>query len=1191
MESGRVGTPPDYLVNANERQYLAKLCWLLHDAGTHTMRLTFDGFHPPLSLRQHLGQQHVRSVLHRLWDQKILTEKQWRTLYPTKRKEIAALSSQAFDARVLSVLLQFVCHLSPPYPHGWSALPLPQDVSLSADVVRLQMYFQQAGSLGGVRHEEYPVLWKQIVEVLLRMGGPEVRVKIARIDQETLTPEQQTHYIGLVKNSWGTPDEGALGRLRKMGAGPGAGKGAGRGGSNRRRGQGDRSSSDQEGVSKEERAVVSKTHRQLCDSVMAEDIVDRLVQGHVIHFADRQEILTPGKNQDRMQILLSKIVGSKSSSAFKILMDSLKFKYPRVYESVNKVKKVVQREGVSEVMDVNSVCQEGLATHYRTLFSRVTPLPWSDGQTSIRDVYVPLDVASEDGKKLQLGQLLPAVVTSGHGKRVLVEGESGSGKTYLMAMLAYQWASLRTYFSNNYDFLIYLDARMIRGPLAKAVHSLVLPDNYPVGAEEFWRLLETHARTTIFLIDGFDEDHSNEELKQLILGDKLRHASVLLTSRPEARAGRWMSPDERLYVMGLSSVNVGRCLKSYAVISQMSSEEYDEFYDVVNSPEFEFRAHLGNPYVCLAVFGVYLTTGEEGLATITTLTSLFQQFLVAVATSFCRKLDIEVTGTQFSAQLMSGIGELQRLAYRTLVTKVKLLSEADLDTTLQHLRAAQDAGKEDDVTRSAAGSSSRGGEGEVNGHGEGEEEVGGGKGKQPVIPDASLLTKTGLLTRVGGGGGGGRWAFTCSTTREFLAARHLADLPSEALNEAVTEQKILRHPRFAQTASFLCGLFRQDETGESEDLASLVKDLSIQVLKHSRKITFKDDTSSTATTPDDAEEGGNGVGGCQVMTFSHCLQALSECSSHSPALAADLVKALPKTVVVARDGLIPTKCLHGLALAVSNPAFVLHHLEIDLLPYHVFQTGALHSLAEALSSHEHLQSIVIRWQSLGLMANFLKTCLAKAPPLHRVVLHDASKRTSSSKNVPASTWASLQEMGSLLRNTRSLTLENCGSSNVVSQWLLYLPITIKALDFSGCSFNSMSAAHLGSKLETSDTCTSLNLSDTFLETSDLSALFHCLKLNNSLTELSLAGSHVDRGAASALAEYIRLNNSVRKLNLSRCHVTTEACRILSAALSENHSLNTLDFTDADLSEEGKDIMLKAKGGEMVVLGFVEEFWS
>ena len=71
MDTGRAGTPPEYLVNANERQYLAKLCWLLHDAGTHALRATFDSFHPPLSLRHHLAQLHVRSVLQRLVDQKV----------------------------------------------------------------------------------------------------------------------------------------------------------------------------------------------------------------------------------------------------------------------------------------------------------------------------------------------------------------------------------------------------------------------------------------------------------------------------------------------------------------------------------------------------------------------------------------------------------------------------------------------------------------------------------------------------------------------------------------------------------------------------------------------------------------------------------------------------------------------------------------------------------------------------------------------------------------------------------------------------------------------------------------------------------------------------------------------------------------------------------------------------------------
>lgn len=58
------------------------------------------------------------------------------------------------------------------------------------------------------------------MQVLLRTGGPEVRIKITRIDQETLTPEQQAHFINLIKGHWSAPEEGALGRLRRLG-GPG----------------------------------------------------------------------------------------------------------------------------------------------------------------------------------------------------------------------------------------------------------------------------------------------------------------------------------------------------------------------------------------------------------------------------------------------------------------------------------------------------------------------------------------------------------------------------------------------------------------------------------------------------------------------------------------------------------------------------------------------------------------------------------------------------------------------------------------------------------------------------------------------------------------------------------------------------------------------------------------------------------
>ena len=43
--------------------------------------------------------------------------------------------------------------------------------------------------------EIYAVLFAQIREVLLRLAGPPIRIKLARIEQELISLELQNHYI------------------------------------------------------------------------------------------------------------------------------------------------------------------------------------------------------------------------------------------------------------------------------------------------------------------------------------------------------------------------------------------------------------------------------------------------------------------------------------------------------------------------------------------------------------------------------------------------------------------------------------------------------------------------------------------------------------------------------------------------------------------------------------------------------------------------------------------------------------------------------------------------------------------------------------------------------------------------------------------------------------------------------------
>ncbi|KAK7459436.1 hypothetical protein BaRGS_00039004 [Batillaria attramentaria] len=413
--------------------------------------------------------------------------------------------------------------------------------------------------------------------------------------------------------------------------------------------------------------------------------------------------------------------------------------------------------------------------------------------------------------------------------------------------------------------------------------------------------------------------------------------------------------------------------------------------------------------------------------------------------------------------------------------------------------------------------------------------------------------------------------------RDFLAARHMADMTPEDLNRNLQEHKILNHARFALTTSLLCGLVRHGS--DTTVLGSLLQDLAIQVIKHSRKITFREE-GVVNDVGRDGEEEENGVGS-SIMNFAHTLQVLSECTTR-PEMTGDLVKSLPKSINVQREGLMPLQCLYGLARAIKDEHSHIAHFEIDLLPHHNFQTHGLHSVAEALAGNPHLQTLVIRWQSLPLMVNFLRTCLLNAPHLQSVVLDDVSRKPV--KQVNAVTWAGLQELCALLNNTRSLCFRDCQSVHVVSQLVLYIPNTIHSLDFSGSAFNSISAADLGAKLETSQHCSSLNLTDTHLESADLTALFHDLKLCTSIRDLSLASTRLDRACATALSEYIRLTTSLERLDLTSCHLTTESCQLLAAALRQNRSLVTIVLTDADVSEEGRMVLARTKEGEIAFIG-------
>lgn len=435
--------------------------------------------------------------------------------------------------------------------------------------------------------------------------------------------------------------------------------------------------------------------------------------------------------------------------------------------------------------------------------------------------------------------------------------------------------------------------------------------------------------------------------------------------------------------------------------------------------------------------------GSAGLASISSLTELFEQYLVAMATNFCHKSGIDISGTEFPDEVISAVRGLQMLAFKTLVTKGKLLAEVELEHITKCLRAAIGTGNDSEGHHNSV-SDSRSVESEngesVNAETDNKED------------DWSVISRLGVLSTVPAGS---KWTFTSSMLRDFLAARHLSDMQQNLLDKTMDEYGLHNSSKFAQTVAFLCGLFRNDTDPTVAE--SVLKDMLIQTFKRTRKISPK---GGNAEYPYRKEYSKNGVDNA-ITNFFHALYVLGECCSRQKVVE-DLAKSLPKTMSVSREGLIPSMCLTGLARVIQDSNFCLTHFEIDLLPHQNFHNHALLSLADALAMNTHLQDVVVRWYSFPLVVDFSRACLQNAPPLQSIVFQDVSK--TPAKNIPASTWAGLQELCTLLQNTKNFSFLDCRSALVVSQLVLYIPTTVLSIDLSGCDMNNISAADLGSRV-------------------------------------------------------------------------------------------------------------------------------
>ena len=200
---------PAVFASTRESTNYARLCHLLTDVGFAVLCDTFDSIYPPANLDVALCCPELQS----LREKRILHPFHWEKLSPSVASSV---SSANFDIALLVVLLQEICHLSPPVSTGdCDKLPSDSDDSTEANIVRIKCYGSDVyghASKGSVDDETFNALWEKISSAILALASGTNQSDMYKSDirqlkrAECMDPDAEAHYKSLLTD-WKKDDD------------------------------------------------------------------------------------------------------------------------------------------------------------------------------------------------------------------------------------------------------------------------------------------------------------------------------------------------------------------------------------------------------------------------------------------------------------------------------------------------------------------------------------------------------------------------------------------------------------------------------------------------------------------------------------------------------------------------------------------------------------------------------------------------------------------------------------------------------------------------------------------------------------------------------------------------------------------------------------------------------------------------
>ena len=764
----------------------------------------------------------------------------------------------------------------------------------------------------------------------------------------------------------------------------------------------------------------------------------------------------------------------------------------------------------------------------------ILPIPWCDKFSfQMEDIFTRLRIVEKDKTRgiattkevTNMTSIFTPHECCKQPLIVLIEGESGMGKTTYCQKLVFDWASkqCREWDESfpRIDVLLLLRCRGIKSTIWDAIEDQILPDEIkPEEKEMFFQFLKENPSKVLLVLDGLDEaDPQKQEMYlKLIHRKQLPGCYIVLTSRHEAGSKVRPYTDTLLEIVGFTKTDAKCYIRKYFKHAENLAEE------LISEVEFDEDEDLGeltqNPLNTLLLCVIF--EDLEGILP-TNRTQLYMEIVLFILRRYESKNGL------------SNRGKDLLLVYKK---ELMILGESALDSLRKQELYFDD--HKGDIKE-------------------------------------SLLMKFGFLSIQSGGSKRApcdRYGFFHKSFQEFFSGYFLAFsvIDVSYSHSVLTDERYM--DELFHVLKFMSGIVaqRSEETAASivESVASVVSEAGLT----SRKVVSY--LSVANTLINECKTCSGDLYTKVVRTLGKSLTLVDVVASPSAfpwnsEFIETFFQALTFNSTVSSLNLFEWKFttdetnLLAQALRVNTSLSSLH-LGSDSI-------GAeeVNSLAHALRVNTSISCLALPNNSIGAEgANSLAQALRVNTSLSSL---DLSKNSIGDEGANSLAQALRVNTSLSWLDLRFNLFGDDGTKSLAQA--LGVNTSLSFLDLADNSIGAEGANSIAQALRLNTSLSSLDLRFNLIRDEGANSLTQALTENTSLCFLYLGSNSIGAEGANSLAQALRVNTSLSSLDLGSNSIHAEGANSLAQAMTVNTSLSSLELFFNSIGAEGANSLAQA----------------